>query len=66
VVDPDWVTVLDFKTGDPADPEAGQLWDEDNRAQMRLYLRIVADIFPGRRARGILAYVDRGTWEELG
>jgi ATP-dependent helicase/nuclease subunit A len=66
VVDPDWVTVLDFKTGDPADPEAGKLWDEDNRAQMRLYLRIVADIFSGRRARGILAYVDRGTWEEMG
>jgi ATP-dependent helicase/nuclease subunit A len=65
VVDPEGVTVLDFKTGDPTDPEADKLWDEDNRAQMRLYLRIVADIFPGRRVRGILAYVDRGTGEEV-
>ena len=65
VVDPEETTVLDFKTGGSAEEEAGQLWDEDHRAQLRLYLGLVAGLFPGRRTRGFLAYLDRGTWEEV-
>jgi hypothetical protein len=32
---------------------------------MRLYLRFAAELFPDRTVRGVLAYLDRGTWEEL-
>jgi RecB family exonuclease len=65
VVDARDVTILDFKTGGSADPEADPLWDEEHRAQLRLYLQIVAGLFPGRKTRGLLAYLDRGTWEEV-
>jgi ATP-dependent exoDNAse (exonuclease V) beta subunit len=65
VVDPEEVTVLDYKTGDSGDPEAGRTGGEEDRAQMRLYLRFAAELFPDRTVRGVLAYLDRGTWEEL-
>jgi len=66
IVDLERVTVLDYKTGDSGDPEVRRIWEEENRAQLRLYLRLASEVFPGRQVRGVLAYLDRGTWEELG
>ncbi len=51
VIDPDTVTVLDFKTGSDAAAER----DEE---QVRRYLAVVAELYPGRTVRGILVYVD--------
>jgi ATP-dependent helicase/nuclease subunit A len=54
VIDPDRVTILDFKTG-------GEGWtDEKYRAQMRKYMKIAKDIYPGRRLEGRIVYVDLG------
>lgn len=54
VIDPDRVTVLDFKTG-------GEGWaDEKHRAQMRKYMNIAKDIYPDRRLEGRIVYIDLG------
>ncbi len=54
VIDPDRVTVLDFKTG-------GEGWaDEKYRAQMRKYMKIAKDIYPDRRLEGRIVYIDIG------
>ena len=54
VIDPDRVTILDFKTG-------GEGWaDEKYRAQMRKYMKIAKDIYPGRRLEGRIVYIDLG------
>jgi len=54
VIDPDRVTILDFKTG-------GEGWAEENyRAQLRKYMKIVKDIYPGRRLEGRIVYIDLG------
>ena len=56
IVDPDRVTVIDFKTG-AEDPGA-------NENQMRGYAGILADVYPGHEVTALLAYVDRGTVTE--
>jgi len=54
VIDPDRVTVLDFKTG-------AEGWAEEKyRAQMRKYMKIVRDIYPGRQLEGRIVYIDLG------
>lgn len=50
VVDPDTVTVIDYKTGEI---------QSDYGEQVLNYMRILRDIFPGREVKGVLAYVDR-------
>ncbi len=52
VVDPGEVTVIEYKTGREEE------YEESHRAQMANYLRLVGEIFEGRRVRGLLAYVD--------
>ncbi len=51
VVDPDEVTVIDFKTG----TERGE---DAYREQVSNYMEILRDIFPDRRVRGAIAYID--------
>jgi len=59
VIDPDRVVILDFKTG-------GEGWaDEKNRAQMRKYMKIAKDIYPGRRLEGRIVYTDLGEIRKL-
>ena len=54
VIDPERVTILDFKTG-------GEGWAEEKyRAQMRKYMKIAKDIYPGRRLEGRIVYIDLG------
>lgn len=51
VVDPDRVTVIDYKTG----PEV----EEEHIKEIRAYARILEGAYPGRRVEAILAYLDR-------
>jgi ATP-dependent helicase/nuclease subunit A len=53
VVDAGRVIVIDFKTGaeDPAPHEA----------QVRNYMAILSEVYPGRSIEALLAYVDLGT-----
>ena len=53
VVDPDRVTVIDFKTGEEEPEKHGE--------QLRGYIRICADLYPGREVAAVIAYVDHGT-----
>ncbi len=53
----DEVLVIDFKTG----PEKS----EGYRTQVAGYLDAVGPLFPGRKCRGFLLYVDRGEVEEV-
>ena len=53
----DEVLVIDFKTG--TEKSAGY------NAQMAGYLDAVGPLFPGRKCRGYLLYVDRGEVEEV-
>ncbi len=56
-VGPDEVQVIDFKTGKEK--------SEKYNSQMREYLGAVRPLFPGRRCRGFLLYIDRGEIEEV-
>jgi ATP-dependent helicase/nuclease subunit A len=51
VVDPDRVTVIDYKTG----PEA----EEEHIQEIQSYARILEGAYPGRRVEAVLAYLDR-------
>jgi ATP-dependent helicase/nuclease subunit A len=57
VVDPGRITVVDYKTGEE-EPAA-------HEAQLRDYMRILAEAWPGREVRALVAYVDLGTVREL-
>jgi hypothetical protein len=52
VVDPDKVTIIEYKTGSDRQGEGKHL------AQMRNYLRIAGDLYPDRPVEGIIGYVD--------
>jgi ATP-dependent exoDNAse (exonuclease V) beta subunit len=54
VIDPDRVTVLDFKTGGEGRAE------EKYKAQMRNYMNIAKDIYHSRRVDGRIVYIDLG------
>jgi ATP-dependent exoDNAse (exonuclease V) beta subunit len=55
VIDRDRVVLLDWKTGKNQDAEKG------HEAQMRTYLEILEEIYPGRHLEGWIAYVDLKT-----
>lgn len=58
VLDRDEVTVIDFKTGFVGEKKSRERRDAEDRQQMRDYLNIAGEIYPGRRLRGILARID--------
>jgi len=66
VLDPDRITVLDFKTGggDP-DPGAKAEREGSDLEQLAVYRRLLTELFPGLPVWGFLAYVDQGRWELL-
>ena len=49
VVDAEELTVIDYKTGGESDEYA---------SQVRRYMQLAAELYPGRRVSGFLAYVD--------
>jgi ATP-dependent helicase/nuclease subunit A len=58
VVDPDRVTLLDWKTG-AEEPAA-------HAAQMEGYRKILAEVYPGKPVESLVAYVDLGTVRKMG
>jgi ATP-dependent helicase/nuclease subunit A len=65
VVDPEAVVVLDFKTGREPSARAKAEREASDRGQLAVYRRILAEIFPGRPVKGVLAYIDQGRWETV-
>lgn len=59
IIDPSEITVIDYKTG--KDKEVF----EKHRAQMRNYMRILGEVYPGKAIRGIIAFVDLGEVEKM-
>ena len=53
VIDTDKITVLDYKTG--SDKTSG----EKHEAQMKNYMKILGEVYPGVNVEGIIAYIDR-------
>jgi ATP-dependent helicase/nuclease subunit A len=64
VVDPDTITIVDFKMGADPDPGRRGRRREEDRAQVRSYAAIMRDIHPDRPVRALLAYIDQRDWEE--
>ena len=58
VLDADAVTIIDFKTGFVSEKEKRERRDAEDRQQMREYIKIIKEIYPGKRVRGILARID--------
>ncbi|MBE0425362.1 MAG: UvrD-helicase domain-containing protein [Nitrospirae bacterium] len=51
IIDKDRVTVIDYKTGDKEE-------EEKYIAQLKGYMKILRDVFPDKKIKGIIAYVD--------
>jgi ATP-dependent helicase/nuclease subunit A len=56
LVDTDTMTVIDFKTGDER---------ESYQTQVKAYMEIVGQLYPDKKVRGVLAYVDRKTVQQV-
>jgi ATP-dependent helicase/nuclease subunit A len=54
IIDPGAITVIDYKTG--GNKEALEKY----RAQMRNYMGILGEVYPGKSISGIIAFVDLG------
>ena len=50
VADPETVTVIDYKTGEEQDGYGDQV---------RNYMGILGDVYPGKTVKGLLAYIDK-------
>jgi ATP-dependent helicase/nuclease subunit A len=57
VVESDSVAVIDFKTG---------AQDESYAEQIRNYMSMIRQVYPGRTVRGVLAYVDQLAVHQVG
>ena len=57
VVDPDRVTVVDFKTG--------AVGTDRYLEDMRTYARILRQVYPERHVQALLAYVDAGSVQRV-
>ena len=63
VVDPDGVLVVDYKTGAEKDPARRSKFEDEDRAQVARYVALMKEIYPGRPAGGVLAYLDQRRFE---
>ncbi len=52
VIDEDRISVIDYKTGTDREAEKGYI------SQLRNYIRILKEIYPGKNVEGVIAYVD--------
>ncbi|MGB9893131.1 MAG: 3'-5' exonuclease [Candidatus Saccharicenans sp.] len=59
VLDPDCLTLIDFKTNQPKDPQIKESYFN----QMRNYRLMLEDLFPGKKPISLLMYLDQGTME---
>jgi ATP-dependent exoDNAse (exonuclease V) beta subunit len=53
MIDGDRISVIDYKTG--TDKEA----EKEYVSQIKNYIRILKEIYPGKNVEGVIAYVDR-------
>ncbi|MCL5023685.1 MAG: UvrD-helicase domain-containing protein [Nitrospirae bacterium] len=60
VIDPDTVTVIDFKTGKNTEGR------EKYREQMDNYIAILREVYPGKNVRGVISFIDLGETEQRG
>jgi ATP-dependent helicase/nuclease subunit A len=65
VLDADEAAVVDFKTGSEHDPVKRAERSAKDREQVRTYMKILRDVFPGRPVRGLIARIDEGVWEAV-
>ncbi len=65
VIDPEGVTVVDFKTGFDPDAVRRAARAEADREQVRAYMRVLGEALPGRPVRGFLAFIDEGRFEAV-
>jgi ATP-dependent helicase/nuclease subunit A len=65
VVDPDAVLVVDYKTGTEKDPARRSRFEDEDRAQVARYVALMKEIYPGRPAGGVLAYLDQLRFEAV-
>lgn len=65
VLDADSVTIIDFKTGFASERERRERRDAEDRQQMRDYIKIIKEVYPGKRVRGILARIDEKRLEAV-
>jgi len=65
VVDPEAVTVVDFKTGGGPISGRGSEAAAEDREQIRDYAAILRDIYPNRPVRAGLFHLDLRIWEEV-
>lgn len=63
IIDRDTITVIDFKTG--TDKGAEDKTPDKYKAQMKIYMRLLSDLYPDKAIEGILAYVDLKTMERI-
>jgi ATP-dependent exoDNAse (exonuclease V) beta subunit len=59
VVQEDRVTVLDYKTG--SERHAGKR----DEAQVRNYMRLLKEVYPGRSIQGVICYLDLGEMRKI-
>jgi ATP-dependent exoDNAse (exonuclease V) beta subunit len=59
IIDPGVITVIDYKTGKNKEAQGKY------RAQMRNYMRILGEVYPGKFISGIIAFVDLGEVERM-
>ncbi len=65
VVDPETVTVIDYKTGFESNPQRQEKREAEYRKQILNYLAILKDIYPRRKLRAWVAYFDLKKWEPV-
>ncbi len=52
IFEEDQIVVVDYKTGTDREAEKGYL------SQLKNYVRILKEVYPGRKVEGVIAYVD--------
>jgi ATP-dependent exoDNAse (exonuclease V) beta subunit len=52
IIDTDRITVIDFKTGHDRDR------DDAYKSQIKTYMKILREVYPGKPVEGIVAYID--------
>ncbi len=60
IIDPDIITVIDYKTGNPDEEEK-----EEHIRQLSLYKEILREVYPSRDVKGLLFYIDREEQVEI-
>ena len=52
IIDTDKITLIDFKTGHDRDRY------DAYKTQIRTYMKILREVYPGKPVEGIIAYID--------